>query len=144
MHWKGNLVPSRKTCGPFCHQVQQQTATVCVISSRPPGMGSGCTQSVLGRSGPIYLPTSSHFGQSEVAGLPMQQNHTGCTRMAQHALVLGPSGHVQSDPTVPAQSAHSGDSAIQPDHAQESIKPEPACLAPRVTAIKERASLKQW
>ena len=32
--------------------------------------------------------------------------------MAQHALVLGPSGHVQSDPTVPAQP---DDSTIQPD-----------------------------
>ena len=29
--------------GPVCHQVQQQTTTVCVTGSRPPGMGSGCT-----------------------------------------------------------------------------------------------------
>ena len=56
-----------------CHQVQQPTATVCVTGSRPPDLGSGCAQSVLGRSGPICLPTSSHLGQSggEVAGLPM-------------------------------------------------------------------------
>ena len=119
--------------GPVCHQVQQQTATVCVTSSRPPGMGSGCTQSVLGRSG----PTSSHLGQSggEVAGLLMQQNHIDCTRVAQYALVLGSSGHVQSDPTVSAQS---GDSAIQLHPAQEPVKPEPTCLAPRATAIKEQ------
>ena len=40
--------------------------------------------SVLGRSGPICLPTSSHFGQrSEVSGLSMDY-----TRVAQHALVL--------------------------------------------------------
>ena len=125
--------------GPVFHQVQQQTATVCVTGSRPPGMGSGCTQSVLGRSGPICLPTNSHFGQSggEVAGLPMQQNHIDCTGVAQHALVLGSSGHVQSDPTVSAQSAQSGDSAVQPDPAQEPVKPEPTCLAPRATAIKE-------
>ena len=45
--------------GPVCHQVQQHTPTVCVTSSRSPGMGSGCTQSVLGRSGTICLPTSS-------------------------------------------------------------------------------------
>ena len=123
--------------GPVCHQVQQQTITVCVTGSRPPGMGSGCTQSVLGRSGPICLSTSSHLGQSggEVAGLPMQQNHTDCTGVARHALVLGPSGHVQSDLTVPAQS---GDSTIQPDPAQESVKPEHSCLAPRATAIKEQ------
>ena len=58
-----------------------------------------------------------------------------CTGVAQHALVLGSSGHVQSDPTVSAQSAQSGDSAIQPDPAQEPVKPEPTCLAPRATAI---------
>ena len=63
--------------GPVCPQVQQQTTTVCVTGSGPPGMGSGCTQSVLGRSGSICLPTSSHLGQGggELAGLPMQQDH---------------------------------------------------------------------
>ena len=122
--------------GPVCHQVQQQTTTVCVTVSRPLGLGSGCTQSIMGRSGPICLPTSSHLGQSgEVAGLPMQHDHTYCTRVSQHALVLGPSGHVQSDPTV---SAKSGDSTIQPDPTQESVKPEPACLAPRATEIKKQ------
>ena len=37
-------------------------------------VGSGCTQPVLGRSGPICFPTSSYLGQSsgEVAGLPIQ------------------------------------------------------------------------
>ena len=65
------------TSGPVCHQIQQQTTTVCVTGSGSPGMGSGCTQSVMGRSGPICLPTGSHLGQSggEVAGLPMQQDH---------------------------------------------------------------------
>ena len=122
--------------GAVCHQVQQQTTVVCVTGSRPPRLGSRCAQSVQGRSGPICLPTSSHLGHSggEVAGLPVQQDHIDCTRVAQHALVLGPSGHVQSDPTVPAQS---GDSTIQPDPAQESVKPEPTCLA-------TTTSLRQW
>ena len=106
--------------GPVGHQVQQQTITVCVTGSRPPDLGSGYTPFVLGRSGPICLPTSSHLGQSvgAVAGLPIQQDHTDCTNMAQHALVWGSSSHVQSDPTVPAQSV---DSTIQPDPAQESV-----------------------
>ena len=126
--------------GLVCHQVQQQTTTVCVTGSRPPGMGSRCTQSVLGGSVPICLPTSSHLGQSsgEVAGLPMQQNHTDCTGVAQHALVLGSSGNVQSDPTVSAQLTQLGVSAIQPGPAQEPVKPEPTYLAPRATAIKEQ------
>ena len=56
-------------------------------------------------------------------------------RVAQHALVLGPSGHVQLDPTVSAQSS---DPSVQPDHTQESVKPKPTCLAPTATAIKEQ------
>ena len=68
----------------------------------------------------------------------MQQNHTDCTGVAQHALVLGSSGNVQSNPTVSARPAKSSFSAIQPDPAQEPVKPEPACLAPRATAIKEQ------
>ena len=128
------------TSGPVCRQIQQQTTTVCVTSSRSPGMGSGCTQPIMGRSGSLCLPTSSHLGQSggEVTGLPLQQDHSDCTRVAQHALVLGSSGNVQSDPSVSAQPAQSGVSTIQPDPAQEPVKPEPTCLAPRATAIKQQ------
>ena len=126
------------TSGPVWHQIQQQTTTVCVTGSGSPGMGSGCTQPVMGRSGSLCLPTSSHLGQSggEVAGLPMQQDHSDRTRVAQHALVLGSSSNVQSDLRVSAQPAQSGVSTIQPDPAQEPVKPEPTCLAPRATAIK--------
>ena len=105
------------TSGPVCHQIQQQTTTVCITGSGSPGIGSGCTQPVMGRYGPICLPTSSHLAQSggEVAGLPLQQDHPNCTRVAQHALVLGSSGNVQSDPLMSAQPAQSGVSTIQPD-----------------------------
>ena len=58
------LLVAPATSGPVCHQIQQQTTTVCVIGSGSPGMGSGCTQNVMGSSGPICLPTSSHLGQS--------------------------------------------------------------------------------
>ena len=65
----------------------------------------------------------------------MQQNYSDCTRVTQHAPLLGSSGFVQSDPTVSAQY---GISTIQPDPAQEPVKPEPTCLVPRATAIKEQ------
>ena len=63
-------------------------------------------------SGSIHLPTINHIGQSGggVAGLPMQENHSDCSGVAQHALVLGCSGHVQPNPTEPAQSAQPFDS----------------------------------
>ena len=99
----------------------------------PPDLGSRCTQPVIGGSGSICLPISSHLGQSEgeIAGLPMSENHSDCSRVAQHALVLGSSGHVQpnnTEPSKPAQPAHS---------SQESVKPKSACMAPRASAIKE-------
>ena len=58
------LLVAPATSGPVCHQIQQQTATVCVTGSGSPGMGSGCTQPVMGRSGSLCLPTSSNLGQS--------------------------------------------------------------------------------
>ena len=63
-------------------------------------------------SGSICISTSSHLGQSggETAKLPMQENHSHCPGVAQHALMLGSSGHVQpnsTEPTLPAQPAHS-------------------------------------
>ena len=135
---QGYMLPvAPATGGPVCHQIQQQTTTVCATGTRTPGMDSGCTQPVMGEPGPICLPTSSHLGQSggEVARLPTQQDHSDCPRVAQHALVLGSSGNVQSDSPVSAQS---GVSTIEPDPAQEPTKPELTCLAPKATAIKEQ------
>ena len=126
--------------GPVCHQVQQQTTSVCVTGARPPGLGSGCTQSLLGVPGPIRLPTGSHLGQSggEAPGLPLQQNNPDCPRVAQHALVLGPGSNVKPDPTLSAQHTKPCVSAIQPGPSQEPVESEPTCLAPRASAIKEQ------
>ena len=97
-------------------------------------------QSAMGEFGRIRLSTSGHLGQSggEVAGLPLQENHSDCSGVAQHALVLGSSDHVQSDPTEPAQSAKPVDTAFQSDPSQKSDKPKSPCMAPRATAIKEQ------
>ena len=128
------------TSGPVCHQVQQQTTTVCITGTRPPGLGSGCTRPVLGGPGPIRLPTGSHLGQSggEAPGLPLQQNNSDCSRVAQHALFLGPGSNVKPDPTVSAQHTQPSVSAIQPGPSQEPVESEPTCLAPRASAIKEQ------
>ena len=91
----------------------------------------------MGGSGRICLPTSSHLGQSggEVAGLPMQENYSDCSGVAQHDLVLGSSGNVQSDSTEPAQPVNT---TIQLDPSQKSDKSKSPCMAPRDTAIKEQ------
>ena len=66
------------------------------------------------------------------AGFPMQENHSDCSGVAQHALVLGSSGHVQPNPTEPAQPA------LQSDPSQKSHKSKSPCMAPRTSAIKEQ------
>ena len=100
---------------PICHEVQQQVASICVTGTGFPGLSSGCTQSAMGRSGCICLPPSSHLGQNggEVAELAMQENHSDCSGVAQHALVLGSSGDVQPNPTESAKSAQPVDIALQ-------------------------------
>ena len=58
--------------------------------------------------------------------------------MGQHALVLGSSGHVQSNPTEPALSVQPVNTALQSDPSQKSDKPKSPCMAPRASAIKEQ------
>ena len=64
----------------------------------------------------------------------MQENHSDYPGVAQHALVLGSSGHVQPNPTEPPQHVHT---TMQSDSKQKSVKPKSACVAPRASAIKE-------
>ena len=125
---------------PICHQFQQQVASICVPNARSHGHSGGRTQFAMGRSGYIRLPTSGHLGQSggEVAGHPMQEIYSNCPGVAQHALVLGSSIHVQPDPTMPAQSTQLIDTTLQSDPPQESDKSKSPCVAPRTTAIKEQ------
>ena len=69
---------------------------------------------------------------------PLRKNHSDCSGVAQHALVLGPSDHVQSDPTEPALLAQPVNIVLQSDPSQKSDKPKSPCMAPRATSIKEQ------
>ena len=122
---------------PICHEVQPQVTSVCVSSTGHPGCSSGCTYSAMGGSRCIRLPTDRHIGQSggEVTGRPVQENHSDCPGVAQHALVLGLGEHVQSGPSQPAQSV---DTALQSGPSQKSDKSKSPCMAPRATTIKKQ------
>ena len=123
----------------LCDEVQQQTTSVRITGPGPQGHCSGCTQFVMGGPGRIRLSTDSHIGQSggEVAGLPIPEADHYCPGVAQHDMVLGPSGTVQPNPIASASMAKPPDSALQSDPSQESDKPKSPCMAPRATAIKE-------
>ena len=88
-----------------CHGVQQVTSLCHQYQTPWPGQWrhSAC-------HGRIWMCMPSHQQPSwasgrEVAGLPMQENHSDCSRVAEHALVLGSCGHVQPNPTESAKSA---------------------------------------
>ena len=89
---------------------------------------------------PYAFPPAAILGKScgEAPGLPLQQNNSDCSRVAQHAVVLGPGSNVKPDPTVSAQHTQPSVSAIQPGPSQEPVESEPTCLTPRASAIKEQ------
>ena len=68
----------------------------------------------------------------------MQENHSDSSWVAQHALVLGTSDHVQSDPTESACLAQPVNTTLQSAPSQKSDKPKSPCMAARATAIKEQ------
>ena len=69
---------------------------------------------------------------------PIQEDHSDCSGVAHHALVLGSSGHVQPNPTEPAQSAQPVDTTIQSDPSQKSDKSQSRCSAPGASAFEEQ------
>ena len=73
----------------------------------------------------IHLPTISHIGQSggEVARLPMQENYSDCSGVAQRTLVLGSSGQGMSS-QIPLSLPNLPNllTAIQSDPSQKSDK----------------------
>ena len=74
----------------------------------------------------------------KLQNIPMQESHCDCPGVAQHALVLGTGGHVQSNPAKPARCAQSIDTALQSDPSQKSDKSKSPCMAPRASVIKEQ------
>ena len=131
----------------LCYEIQQQIAPVCITSSGPHGHCSGPTQFVMGESGRVCLPTDSHIRQSsgEVAGLSISKVDHYCPGMAQHDMVLGPSGNVQSDPITLASASKPADPTLQSGPSQESDKPKSPyawLLEPQLS--RSRVSLRWW
>ena len=118
----------------WCHRSQTPRHGQCTHSALP---GRTCTHT------PFHLQPSWASG-GKVAGLPLQQDNTDCPRVAQHALVLGSSGNVQSDPTMSAQHTQPGVSTIhQVLHRNLSNLFLQAGLLERQES-RSRASLRQW
>ena len=84
--------------GSVCDPIQPQTSQVCVPSSRPVSLEGGRLKSPVGSPGHLWLPSdgSSSSGGDKTIGPRVPSHHPDCSRLAQHALVLGPGQHVSS------------------------------------------------
>ena len=99
---------------PVCDLVQSQTPEVCVSSSRPDSLGSGCPESSIGESGcvPLSSSLSSQPGALEGSQSGLSQNDFDCSRLAQHALVLGRGQSLLADSYLSSSSEKSGHTAV--------------------------------
>ena len=133
-----NLAPSPGRH--VCNQVQLQTNQVCFSSTGPQCLGSGCSNSLLGELGHVCLSPSIVTGQSsqQTVRSSVPDGDPDSSGLAQHAMVLGYSGPVIPDSSLPNQPSQSGNPAFQQGSSQGSDEPQPSCLAPRAEAIKEQ------
>ena len=91
--------------GPLCNQIQQQISQVRVPSSGTSSLGSGCSQPILGGSRSVCLSPRSPSGKCGEQGLVprLQMGDPHCPRLAEHAVVLGSSRTILSDPSLTQQ-----------------------------------------
>ena len=126
--------------GLVCHPLQFQDSQVRVSGSGSESLGSGRSESVLGGSGGVCLPSGLPAQPSGLqgGGSGLSQNDSDSSRMAQHALVLGPGESIRSGSLPTSSTQESGYSAVQQPSAQEPQQLESSCLAPRSCAIQEQ------
>ena len=78
---------------------------------------------------------TAHQGDLQSDRSRLSQNDSNCSRVAQHALVLGPGQSIGSDSLQASTAGESGDTALQRAPSQEPQQSESTCLAPRASAI---------
>ena len=119
-----NLAPS--TGGHVCNKLQSQTTPICVPSTGSQCLGSGRSDSFLGKPGHVcFFPSivTRKSGQQTIRS-PLQESDHNSPRLTQHAMVLGSSGTVSPDPTVATQPSRPSDSAIQQGSSQQPNQPK--------------------
>ena len=113
--------------------------SVCFSSTRSAGMKGRCSQPELGEYGCLGVPSCISSGQGGLKDPRSGNSQVGphCSRVAQHALVLGPGQHVCSGSSLPSTSGEPVDPTVQSIPTQRSLGAQPTRLAPRARAIYE-------
>ena len=101
-------------------------------------MESRCSQPELGEYGCLRVPSCVSFGQGGIQDPRSGSSQVGpdCSRVAQHALVLGSGQHVCSDSSLPSKRGEPADPTVQSVSPQRSPRAQPPRLAPRASSIQ--------
>ena len=93
---------------PLATRFYNRLAKICVTSAGPQDWAIDALSLPWEGLIPCAFPPAAILGKvvEEFAGLPMQENHSDCSGVAGHALVLRSSSLVQPNPTEPAQPAN--------------------------------------
>ena len=132
---------------PVCNPVQSQTPQVCITGTGFNSLGSRRHESATGEPGFLCLPSSlpTQPGDLKSDGSRLTQNDSNCSRVTQHALVLGPGQSFGSDSLQASTAKGSGDTTLEWASSQEPQQSESACLASRASAIQEQGfSMTKW
>ena len=124
----------------FCNSIQSQASQVCITGSGSGSLGCGCSQSFMGKSGCVCLPSSlpSQSSGVKARGSGLSQDDPGRPRVAQHALVLGSGQSVESDSFQSPLGEGPVNPTIQRSSPQEPESSKSACLAPRASSIQKQ------
>ena len=104
----------------------------------PQAWRNRCSQPELGEYGCLRVPSCVSFGQGGIQDPRSGSSPVGpnCSRVAQHALVLGSGQHVCSDSSLPSKRGEPADPTIQSVSPQRSPRAQPPRLAPRASSIQ--------
>ena len=123
----------------ICNKVQSQTSQICVSSSGQVSLAGRCVEPPVEGPGCLCLSSDSSAGTGglQASGPRVPPTHSDCSRVAKHAMVLGPGQHVGSNSSPSSQGEEFVNPTVQSVSAQGPIQPEPPCVAPRAAAIQQ-------
>ena len=127
-------------CRPVCNLFQSQTPQVCFPVPDQRAWAVDALSLPWENLNAYAFPPVSLPGQviSKLMDQGLSQNDSDCSRVAQHALVLGPGQSIGSDPLQAPTAEGSGDTTLQRASQPETQQSESTCLAPRASAIQEQ------
>ena len=127
------------SCRPVCHSSEPQTPAIRVSYPRPKGLGHRCSEHKLDGSHCLCLPSNGSPSQGDPKNQAMPlPDHSDSSRLASHALVLGPSAALNRDPST-TTSVNNPSQTVPPSCVpQQSTTSQPPRLVSRSGQLQEQ------